>query len=206
MSNLNTFGPERLVMQREMESGLYGLPAFFFSRWIVEVPFRVLFPLTYSSILYFMFGLQETGEKFILFTVTLILIDNCGTNMAVMICSVFPDVQQAMQAGPAFIMPLMVFSGFYVNLSSLGWWFRWISYISPVRYGYAAIIKNEMDGLVFHCNTGASSCIRTGDQVIRSLGIENDPGVGVNLLILLGILGGFLLGAFYFMWKTTRKK
>lgn len=71
-----------------------------------------------------------------------------------MICSVFPDVQQAMQAGPAFLLPLMVFSGFYVNLSGLGWWFRWISYISPVRYGYGAVIKNEMDGLTFDLRFG----------------------------------------------------
>jgi ABC-type multidrug transport system permease subunit len=80
MSNLNTFGPEKLVMEREMQSGLYNLPAFFFSRWGVEVPFRVIFPLCYSAILYFMIGFQEEGENFILFAIGLILIDNCGTN------------------------------------------------------------------------------------------------------------------------------
>ena len=80
MSNLNTFGPEKLVMEREMQSGLYNLPAFFFSRWGVEVPFRVVFPLCYSAILYFMIGFQEEGVNFILFAIGLILIDNCGTN------------------------------------------------------------------------------------------------------------------------------
>jgi hypothetical protein len=143
MSNLNTFGPEKLVMEREMQSGLYNLPAFFFSRWGVEVPFRVIFPLCYSAILYFMIGFQEEGENFILFAIGLILIDNCGTNsqtntpppirwrtltdaeklpnfriaeanmificspcvpgsVSIMICSMFPDVQQVC-ALPSFL-------------------------------------------------------------------------------------------------------
>jgi hypothetical protein len=126
--------------------------------------------------------------------------------MAVMICSVFPDVQQAMQAGPAFIMPLMIFSGFYVNISSIGWWFRWISYISPVRYGFSAVIQNEMDGLVFDCDQDATVCVRTGEQVVRQLSLENDPSIGSNLAILVGILVGFLFGAFFFMFKTNKRR
>ena len=127
LSNLNTFGPEKIVMTREMESGLYSLPSYFFSRWIVEVPFRILFPLVYSSIVYWMIGFQATAGHFFLFAAALVLIDNCGTNLSICICSVFPDVQVAMQAGPAFVLPMMVFAGFYVKLNTIGWWFRWIS-------------------------------------------------------------------------------
>lgn len=77
-SNLHSFGPEKTIMIREMESGLYRLSPFFFSRWMVELPFRCLFPLIYSSIFYWMAGLQEEGDKFVLFFVTMMLVDNCG--------------------------------------------------------------------------------------------------------------------------------
>jgi ABC-type multidrug transport system permease subunit len=206
LSNLSTFGPDKIVMQREMESGLYRLPAFFFSRWIVELPFRIIFPIVYSAILYFMVGLQEVAEKFALFTLALILLNNCGTAFAVMICSAFPEVQQAMQFGPMFMLPLLVFSGLYVNLTTLGWYFRWLAYISPIRYGYGAVIKTEMDGLEFTCEAGASSCIKTGAQVIRGLGIADDPTAGQNLMILTGVLMFYLSAGYFFMWRTTKKR
>ena len=85
LSNLNTFGPEKVVMKREMQSGLYGLPAYFFSRWIIEVPFRIIFPFTYALILFFLVRFQTANEHFILAAIALILIDNCGTNMSIMV-------------------------------------------------------------------------------------------------------------------------
>jgi len=207
MSNLNTFGPEKLVMQREMESGLYNLPAFFFSRWIVEVPFRVIFPFIYSTITYWMIGFQQLGDNFILFAIALILIDNCGTNMSIMICSLFPDVQQAMQAGPAFVLPLMVFAGFYVQLDSIGWWFRWITYISPIRYGFVATVKNELEGLTFECPPAPAACaFPTGERAIQQLGIEDEGSVGINLVWNLLLVIGFLSMAFLLMWRSTRKR
>lgn len=205
-SNLNTFGPEKLIMMREMQSGLYELAPFFFSRWSVEMPFRCLFPFIYSCILYWMTGLQADGGKFVLFFLTLMLVDNCGTNLAVCICSYFPTIEQVMQFGPAFIMPLMIFSGFYVQIDSIGWWFRWISYWSPIRFGFSSAIQNEMKGLEFSCHDAeGSACVRTGEQQLELLGFDDDPSVGLNIGILVILLGGFLMLAFTFMWRTTRK-
>jgi len=206
-SNLNTFGPEKMVMMREIESGMYRVHSFFFSRWIVEIPFRIVFPFIYSTILYWMVGFQPDAGRFFLFFVALMLIDNCGTNLAVCICSVFPDVQVAMQAGPAFILPLMVFSGFYVSLDSLGWWFRWFSYISPVKYGYVALLRNEMEGQTFSCPPAPQECFApTGEDAIANQGLTDQPDIGLDLFILLALLGGYLLFAFLFMWKTSKRK
>ena len=119
----------------------------------------------------------------------------------------FPDVQQAMQAGPAFILPLMLFSGFYIQLHSIGWWFRWISYISPIRWGFVALIKNEMKGLLFECPSPPLACpAPNGEAVITALGLDSEPSIALNLFIMLILLGGFLIGAFSFMWLTTKKR
>lgn len=121
--------------------------------------------------------------------------------------SFFPELEQVMAAGPAILMPLMVFSGLYVQLPSLGWWFRWISYISPIRWGYSSLIQNEMRGLEFDCNADPRlACTRTGEQQLAIMGLNTDPSIGYEILILAGIFVGFIMLAFTFMWRTTRKK
>jgi hypothetical protein len=94
-----------------------------------------------------------------------------------------------------------------VKIDSIGWWFRWISYISPVRYGFIALVKNELTGLTFDCPAAPAPCpFPTGEQVLLQLGVEDEGSVGLNLLWNLLLLGGFLLLAFVLMWRATRKR
>ncbi len=41
---------------------------------------------------------------------------------------------------------LQVFSGFLANLDTIPVFLRWIQYVSPMRYGYIAVAKNEFAG------------------------------------------------------------
>jgi ABC-type multidrug transport system permease subunit len=55
--------------------------------------------------------------------------------------------------------------------ATLGWWFRWISYISPMKYGFVALIKNEFSGLLLTCNPSVDngcppSGTYPGEQII----------------------------------------
>ncbi len=52
------------VFEREYSSRLYGLPAYFVSRWAVELPNNVTFPVLSAVIVYWMIGYQNTAEKF----------------------------------------------------------------------------------------------------------------------------------------------
>lgn len=63
----------------------------------------------------------------------------------------FNDVAVALNIVPAIILPLMIFSGFFINADSIDPWFIWISYISPIRYGFIAMVKNEFTGLDINC-------------------------------------------------------
>jgi hypothetical protein len=53
-----------------------------------------------------------------------------------------------------FLLPLMVFSGFFINIDSIPVWFSWIQYLSPMRYGFVALAQNELDGLPIKCEPG----------------------------------------------------
>ncbi len=55
---------------------------------------------------------------------------------------------------PMFLLPLMVFGGFFVNTNSIPVYFSWIQYLSPMRYGFIAAAKNEFSGLAIDCQPG----------------------------------------------------
>lgn len=122
----------------------------------------------------------------------------------------FNDIGMALTVMPVFMMPLMVFSGFFVNSENLGWWFRWISYISPMRYSFIGLIKNEFEGLTITCSPTESGCTASGTQSgsywIDLLGFSGDGSVGFNAGILALLWGGFLVLAYCALWVGIHRR
>jgi hypothetical protein len=58
MGAVTTFGGERQVFAREYGARLYSLPAYFWSRFVVDLPFRITLPFISANISYWMIGFQ----------------------------------------------------------------------------------------------------------------------------------------------------
>lgn len=104
-----------------------------------------------------------------------------------------------------FLLPLMVFSGFFVNSDTLPAYFMWISYISPMRYGFIALAKNEFAGLELRC-TAEQQCPEgySGDDVLQLMGFDDKGSVGENNGILFAMMMGLLLIAYCLLWMNVR--
>jgi DUF1365 family protein len=44
------------------------------------------------------------------------------------------------------MLPMMIFSGLYINVDKIPQYFRWLSYISPMRWAYVGYCENEFPG------------------------------------------------------------
>jgi hypothetical protein len=44
------------------------------------------------------------------------------------------------------MMPFVLFSGYLTNVDTFPDWIAWIQYISPIRYGFEASMRNEFTG------------------------------------------------------------
>ena len=62
-----------------------------------------------------------------------------------LISSVFPDVESAVALSPIIMMPIILFGGMFTNLDSYHAWITWLQYLSPIRYGLEAIVRNEYE-------------------------------------------------------------
>jgi len=218
MGVLSIFAAEKVVFIREFESGLYRLPAYFLSRTFVEFPFNVIFPLIGGTILYWIIGFQDVASKYVTMVFTMVILENCGTALGIFVASFFAEIAVALAVVPMFLMPLMIFSGFFVNSQTSPAFLNWIKYISPMKYAFVALIKNEFTGLTLHCNadqltpiqvngTSVLICPKTnGAQVITVLGFDTEGTIAVNLIVLAAMYFILLILAYVALWRNLRQR
>lgn len=60
--------------------------------------------------------------------------------------SMFDTAETACFFCPVLIMPFVLFAGFLTNVDTFPKWIGWIQYISPIRYGFEASMRNEFEG------------------------------------------------------------
>ncbi len=115
--------------------------------------------------------------------------------LGIFIASMFTDLRVTLVVAPPLILPLMIFSGFFINTDSIPPYFDWIKYISPIKYTFAALAHNEYEGLHLSCSPdelvrnpacppGKPVCfcpVTSGEQVLQGLGLADSLTVAQNI-------------------------
>ncbi|KAL7747979.1 hypothetical protein RI367_006727 [Sorochytrium milnesiophthora] len=207
---LSVFAAEKQVFERELSAGYYGLPAYFLSKITVELPSQALTPLIFIGILYFMAGFVADAGRFVMAYLFCVGLFGCGTAIGTLAASVFGPVEVALVINYAMMLPLMICGGLYVNTANLPGYVSWIKYISPMKYGFTGMLKNEMGGLSELCPDGKDDdltrtmpCV-SPDFVISKYGLQNDGSADVNLAALFGLWLAILALAYLALWRTVR--
>ncbi|ORX71724.1 hypothetical protein K493DRAFT_309285 [Basidiobolus meristosporus CBS 931.73] len=157
MPTISIFAEERNVLLREHGGGYYSVSAYFFSKIIVELPINIIMPIIFSSITYWMIGLQADAGKFFIYMLVNVMVALCGSALGILLGSFFKRLQIALAITPAIVLPLMMFGGLLVNNGSAPAYFAWIQWISPIKYGFAALAKNQFTDLVILGQSVAST-------------------------------------------------
>jgi ABC-type multidrug transport system permease subunit len=174
---------------------------YFLSKTLVELPHQVIFPLIQAGIIYPMCGFRNDAGAFLNFFLLMVLIANCGNSLGIFFASVFSSLQVALAVTPMALLPLMIFSGLFVNNDTIPPYFDWIKYLSPIKYGFEGLVKNEFKGW---SAVGAGGRVVTGDQAIANFGFADDGlTVSICALILFGMYLGLLLLAYWGLRRSA---
>ncbi|ORX96864.1 hypothetical protein K493DRAFT_216728, partial [Basidiobolus meristosporus CBS 931.73] len=198
MPTISIFAEERNVLLREHGGGYYSVSAYFFSKIIVELPINIIMPIIFSSITYWMIGLQADAGKFFIYMLVNVMVALCGSALGILLGSFFKRLQIALAITPAIVLPLMMFGGLLVNNGSAPAYFAWIQWISPIKYGFAALAKNQFTDLVI---LGQS----VGEQQLRSLSLDGGFSIAENILMLLVLWVGCVSLAFASLYRLVNK-
>lgn len=194
-SVLNVFPMEVPVFMREYGTGLYSAEVYYLSKTIVEIPFLIIIPIIYMSILYWMSGLIQDVEAFITATGVSILISNAAASFGYVISTAAPSTTAALAIAPAIMIPFLLFGGFFLNSGSTPDYLIWLKYISWFYYGNEMLVVNQWkDVNIIRCSMGRS-CVPNGEVVISTLNFDQD-NFHLDLGLLFVLIAAFRLIAF----------
>ncbi|GMH83511.1 hypothetical protein TrVE_jg5561 [Triparma verrucosa] len=151
MGVLSTFGNERSTFIRDYENGLYSVGPYFLGKVACDAPFYFIIPSISATIMFFSVGFQARLYNYLNFVLVVILLNYAGMGMGLILASIFSDIAVALLVAPLIIMPLMMFSGFFLNADSTPAYYLWIPWISPMKYAYTALATIEYTGLELTC-------------------------------------------------------
>lgn len=88
-----------------------------------------------------------------MFCLLFVVLNNVGNSLGISLSCLFESLEVSLQGAPLIILPLVLFSGFFVNSNGIPVWFDWIKYLSPMKYSYEALMKNEYSDLKLRCES-----------------------------------------------------
>lgn len=192
------------VFMREYLAGANRVGSYFMARTVSEIPFQVLFPFVFGSIVYGMVGLRPTGDAYFTFIMTLILCANAAVAMGYALSAILRNTTAAIAAGSVVIMPMALFSGLLLDMDNIATWLRPLQYFSIIRYTYHAIIINEYANQPINCGFNVICPFRNGNAVLTYVGAAPDE-LSFNMGMLFVFMLGFRLVAFLALkWHSTR--
>jgi ATP-binding cassette subfamily G (WHITE) protein 1 len=144
IGTLSIFSSETPVVIREISSGYYTSVGYYFSKIAIEIPFQILSTLISCTIIYILSHFQRKLKKYLKFIGVVELGSLCGLSIGLSIATIAKDVTLALQFAPFLVIPLILFSGLFINSGSIPPYFTWIQYISPVKYMFQEVYKNEI--------------------------------------------------------------
>ena len=149
IGTLAIFSLETPIVMREIGSGYYTPLGYYLSKLSIEIPFQLIITLITCTIVYWLCLYQKKFKKYITFIGIIELGSLCGLSIGISIATIAKNVSVALQFAPFCVVPLILFSGLFINTSSIPAYFTWIQYLSPIRYIYQEVYKNEFKGLKY---------------------------------------------------------
>ena len=150
----------------------YHISAFYFGKFCAEIPFNFLGPMFFGTIVFWVVGLGN-GDwmNFLVFLCLLAAIGFCAIGLGMIIASAAPTPESANAIAPLFVVLMILFGGFYINIDSLPDWLQWVQYLSLMRYAFEGLAVNEFSSAVFTCEDVKEdgACIEDGREVLDRL-------------------------------------
>ncbi|KAL4474929.1 hypothetical protein ABPG74_001625 [Tetrahymena malaccensis] len=144
MQILISFPSERGVYMREENSKYYTPITYAIGKITTDILLKIFYPIIYGTIVYFMVGYtHDYAYQYFIYIAVLMIMTVTGAAIGFTIGILFSDLRTSSSITPAFMLPLILFCGFFKRRADLATWIGWIQYISPISYALEAVIRNE---------------------------------------------------------------
>eukprot|EP01102_Stenamoeba_stenopodia_P021037 TRINITY_DN8378_c0_g1_i1.p1 TRINITY_DN8378_c0_g1~~TRINITY_DN8378_c0_g1_i1.p1 ORF type:complete len:700 (-),score=167.09 TRINITY_DN8378_c0_g1_i1:40-2139(-) len=141
---------EETVIRKERAAGAFGLSAYYIAKSVADIPLQLVYGAIFVIITYWMVGLNSDPRAFFSYLGICLLSNLTCYSLGMSIGCLFPrDLPFASLIAMIAVLGSMLVGGFYIPLSHLPWWIRWLQYISVIRYMYMCLLCVDLKGEFF---------------------------------------------------------
>lgn len=202
LGSLEMFLTDRAIYAREHRNGMYSTSAYYVGKVIQDVPIGIIVNAGFVAIVYLLVGLQLTLVKFLIFYAVCSLVMLNGYALCLLMSNVSTNYATAnIITSLLLVLYLLPTGGMLVSLNSIPLVWRWIKYVSFVRYAFSALVASEFDGLTLVCDTNTTDapsaltpCITSGTVYAESQGMYKEDIVPHIFFAVCSMLVYLLLG------------
>lgn len=138
MATVLTFPLEMGVFIKERSNRWYSCFSYYLARTLADTPFRIIYPLIYSVIIYKMTGQINDESRFIGFCLLNILVAFVAQSKGLLVGAMYANqVDSAVFVAPLSTIPVILFGGFFVNLNGLPAWMSPLPLLSYFKVSQA---------------------------------------------------------------------
>ncbi|GJQ10602.1 hypothetical protein GpartN1_g2393.t1 [Galdieria partita] len=143
----------RAVFNKHRSNHFYDSLPFLLSQAVVEIPICFLESLIFSSILYFMVGLNtaDGGRRFGFLVLCFFVLDITMASLTRFIAFISSSIHISSALANGFLVWFVVFAGFIIPRKHIAVWWIWLFWLSPFNYILDAVIINQFAGLELYC-------------------------------------------------------
>ncbi len=191
-----TYFEDRAQFEKEREAQLFLPAAYWLSTWLLHAGLIFLHTLFFSVLSYSISGFCVLAQQFVVYFVVLFLTAYCSFALAQICCMLSSAPHQATRLFTICTLVSVLFTGYFQYVPDMqGWLTHWAPHLSFLRWGYQALVINELQ----------SDDSLTNAQYYLDMLQFNEVTMGVCVLILflftlahLGVLSAIVV------WKGIR--